>query len=164
MTKHTTKFNWPLAACVAVQVTGLALFGFQFFVTVFETSLRTSWAFQELAEISAFLALLIGTIASTALLYRGKRRERRMQSQLDAASHRFQQVIEEQFLQWGFTAAEVEIGVLMIKGLSIAEIAELRRRSPATIKAQNSSIYQKSGLANRAQLVSYFVEELTSGF
>ncbi|MGB0799053.1 MAG: helix-turn-helix transcriptional regulator, partial [Planktomarina sp.] len=98
------------------------------------------------------------------LLFRAKQREEVMHGKLVQASSRFQEVIELQFVEWGFSATESEIGILLIKGLSIAEIAEIRNRSQATIKAQNTSIYNKSGMANRAQLVSYFVEELTSGF
>lgn len=120
--------------------------------------------FHEIAELSALLALIVGVVALGFVLRRYQKRQDRMQSQLDAASVRFGEVIEAQFKAWSFTEAEVEIGMLLIKGLSIAEIAELRARSQATVKAQNTAIYQKSGLANRAQLVSYFVEELTSGF
>lgn len=154
-----------IVLCFFAQLGGLGLYGFKFYLTVAgPIGFRPSWVFHEVAELAAILALSFGILGSAYLLTQFRKREARLQSQLDVASERFLQVILEQFETWGFTEAEQEIGLLLIKGLSIAQIAELRSRSQATVKAQNSSIYQKSGLRNRSQLVSYFVEELTAGF
>ncbi|MGB1236136.1 MAG: response regulator transcription factor, partial [Planktomarina sp.] len=147
----------------AAQATGLGLYGTQFLVSVFGTQTQVSWMFHEVAQLAAFLALVLGTVLSAVLLASSFRRQEKLEYQVDAARKRFQDILHKQFADWDLTEAETEIGMLMIKGLSIAEIAELRGRSQATVKAQNSAIYQKSGMANRAQLVSYFVEDLTSG-
>lgn len=154
---------WLILACFLAQSVGLGLYGTKFLVSVFGTTTKTSWLFHEISELAAFIALILGTVFTAILLVQLLRRQQKLEYQVDAASKRFQDVIMAQFKDWDFTDAEVEIGMLLIKGLSIAEIAELRGRSQATVKAQNSAIYQKSGMANRAQLVSYFVEELTSG-
>jgi len=160
----TTKLRVLLACSFFAQAVGLILYGYQLWVLVFARSQQISWVFYEFTEVAAFVALFVGTIVSLVAFRRLSERTVRLESKLDAAASRFHDVIVDQFKDWGFTEAECEIGMLMIKGMSIAEIADLRGRSQATVKAQNSSIYHKSGLANRAQLVSYFVEELTSGF
>ena len=54
--------------------------------------------------------------------------------------------MENQFQEWGMTATEREIGLLMLKGLSHREIAELRGTSEVTTRQQAQSIYQKSSL------------------
>ncbi len=162
MTSRTTTLVL-VVACLMAQIIGLGLYGIQFFVSVFGVGFQTSWMFHEIAELAAFFALLIGVCLTGFVVMGFQKRQSRLEYQVDAASQRFQDVIVAQFTEWGFTDAEQEIGMLMIKGMSIAEIAELRGRSQATVKAQNTAIYQKSGLNNRAQLVSFFVEELTSG-
>lgn len=156
-------FRALIVICGACQILGMALYGTQFLVSVFGTKTTISWVFHEIAEVTAFLALVLGSVLTLILISGLLRRQEKLEYQVDAASQRFQDVILQQFSEWDLTEAEAEIGMLLIKGMSIADIANLRGRSQATVKAQNSAIYQKSGLANRSQLVSYFVEELTSG-
>ena len=55
---------------------------------------------------------------------------------------------------------EVIEALLLIKGLSLAEIAALRETREGTIKAQSNAIYRKAEVAGRAQLVSLFIEDL----
>lgn len=62
--------------------------------------------------------------------------------------------------QRGLTPAEQETAILIVKGVSIAEMAETTGRGEGTIKAQSSATYQKSGLAGGVQFVSYFIAEL----
>ena len=68
--------------------------------------------------------------------------------------------IQRQFDDWGLTPAEAEIAGLMLKGLSLKDIAGLRRTSEATIRQQAQGVYRKSGLSNRAELSAYFLEDL----
>ena len=68
--------------------------------------------------------------------------------------------IQRQFDEWGLTPAESDIAGLMLKGLSLKDIAGLRRTSEATIRQQAQGIYRKSGLSNRAELSAYFLEDL----
>lgn len=70
------------------------------------------------------------------------------------------EAIDAQFRDWGLTPAEADIAGLMLKGVSLADIAALRRTSEATIRQQAQSVYRKSGLANRAELAAYFLEDL----
>ena len=68
--------------------------------------------------------------------------------------------IKDQFDAWQLTGGEVDIAVLMLKGLSHKEIARLRETSEATVRQQATAIYRKSGLASRAELSAFFLEDL----
>ena len=68
--------------------------------------------------------------------------------------------ISTQFDIWKLTKVEKEIGMLLIKGFPTKEIGLIRMRSEKTIREQASSIYQKSGLKNRAELASFFIEDI----
>ncbi len=70
------------------------------------------------------------------------------------------QAIEDQFKQWHLTTAEIDVAGLMLKGMSLKEIALARDTSEATIRQQAQSIYRKSGLSGRAELSAYFLESL----
>lgn len=68
--------------------------------------------------------------------------------------------IERQFALWNFTAAEQEVGFLLLKGFGHKEIAALRGASEATIRQQASSLYRKAVLSGRAGLSAHFLEQL----
>ncbi len=68
--------------------------------------------------------------------------------------------IQKQFDIWQLTPAEAEVGMLMLKGLSHAEIAHLRNASERTIRDQARAIYRKSGVAGRTELSAFFLEDL----
>ncbi|MEZ4752758.1 MAG: LuxR C-terminal-related transcriptional regulator [Bdellovibrionota bacterium] len=70
------------------------------------------------------------------------------------------QEIEKQFNNWGLSEAENQVGLLMIKGLSHKEIAELRGTAEATVRQQARNIYQKSNLPGKAAFSAYFLEDL----
>jgi DNA-binding CsgD family transcriptional regulator len=72
------------------------------------------------------------------------------------------QEVERQFTAWNLTAAEKETAYLLLKGLSLKEIAQVRDVSEKTVKQHNLTIYQKSGLAGRAELSAFFLEDLLS--
>lgn len=68
--------------------------------------------------------------------------------------------IQKQFSRWGLTQAESEIGLLMLKGFSHQEIAELRQASERTVREQARAVYRKAGLHNKAALSAFFLEDL----
>ena len=55
-----------------------------------------------------------------------------------------------QFDAWSLTPAEADIAGLLLKGVSLRDIAVLRRTSEATIRQQAQSVYRKSGLGGPA--------------
>jgi DNA-binding NarL/FixJ family response regulator len=70
------------------------------------------------------------------------------------------QVIDEQFTKWSLTEAEKEVGLLMLKGLSHKEIANIRNSSEKTVRQQAGALYSKSGLDGKSQLSAFFLEDL----
>src|SRR3954464_9050686 len=70
------------------------------------------------------------------------------------------EAIDRQFVTWRLTEAERDVGLLILKGLSLKEIAAARVTSERTIRAQARSIYAKAGLSGRAALSAFFLEDL----
>ncbi len=68
--------------------------------------------------------------------------------------------IEHQFTRWNLTAAEAEVGLFLLKGLSLKEIATMRRTSERTVREQARALYRKSGLSGRSSLSAFFLEDL----
>ncbi len=68
--------------------------------------------------------------------------------------------IQKQFSRWGLTQAESEIGLLILKGFSHQEIANLRGASERTVREQARVLYRKAGLAGKAELSAFFLEDL----
>ena len=68
--------------------------------------------------------------------------------------------MDKQFQEWGMTAAEQEIGMLILKGLSHKEIAMLRATSDATVRQQAQSVYRKAGVPGKTAFSAYFLDGL----
>ncbi len=68
--------------------------------------------------------------------------------------------IDKHFSLWNLTSAERDIGLLLLKGYSHKEIAQLRETSDRTIRHQAASLYSKADLDGRAQLSAFFLEDL----
>ena len=68
--------------------------------------------------------------------------------------------IDRQCERWGLSAAEKEIALLLLKGLSLKEIAAVRQTSERTVRQQAQSIYRRSSLGGRAELAAFFLEDL----
>lgn len=73
------------------------------------------------------------------------------------------EAIAGQFEDWKLTQSEREVGLLMLKGFSHAEIASLRGTTEATVRHQARAIYQKSGMPGRSAFCAYFLEDLLPG-
>ncbi len=125
------------------------------------------------------LVLLLTCILSTLWLIRGisrfsQRSIDQLATEIDHSQgqlHSLQQAhdsvlqglalrISAQFDAWQLTHSEREIGLLLIKGLAMKEIAEVRGTSERTIREQSRKIYQKAQLSGRSSLAAYFLEDL----
>ncbi|HET9594124.1 MAG TPA: sigma factor-like helix-turn-helix DNA-binding protein [Anaeromyxobacteraceae bacterium] len=69
-------------------------------------------------------------------------------------------VIDQQFDRWGLSAAQREVALLVLKGFSYKEIADLRETTERTVRNQAQAIYRKGGLSNRAEMAAFFIEDL----
>ena len=68
--------------------------------------------------------------------------------------------LDIQFQDWDLTAAEREVGLLILKGLSHREIAALRATTEATVRQQAQSIYRKAKLPGKTAFSAFFLEDL----
>lgn len=75
-------------------------------------------------------------------------------------SNEFLSHIDQQFNKWNFTRSEKEIALLLIKGLSMKEIADIRGSSESTVRQQASLIYKKSHLGGRMELSAFFLDDI----
>ena len=114
-------------------------------------------------ELIGVIALILGAFVSLTLYRTLIERTAKVERELGAASGAFQVVVEEHFRNWQLTDAERDVALLSIKGSSVSDIAEMRHTRAGTIRAQCAAIYRKSGVSNRAELVSVMIEELIAG-
>ncbi|SRR6056297_1578011 len=70
------------------------------------------------------------------------------------------EAIRAQFETWELSEAEAQIGLLLLKGLSLKEIAKVRGTGERTVREQARAIYRKAGLAGRSELSAFFLEDL----
>lgn len=82
------------------------------------------------------------------------------QNKAESLSKGITDAISEQFDEWSLSPAEQDVSFLLLKGMSIQEIAEIRKTSERTVRQQASEIYKKSGLTGRAQLSAFFLEDM----
>jgi len=70
------------------------------------------------------------------------------------------QAIDQQLSKWQLSPAEKEVAFLLLKGLSLKEIAEIRHTTEKTARVQSMAIYSKAELAGRSELSAFFLEDL----
>ncbi len=144
-----------------VQIACAAFFLSDIVLTMFGIRSRPiSWQSRELLEIGAGLGLILGVGLGAAALQRTMKRQRLAEERLRRASGVFMDLLNERFDDWGLTAAERDVALFAIKGMSTQEIATLRSTSEGTVKAQTNAIYRKAGVTGRPQLLSLFIEDL----
>jgi DNA-binding CsgD family transcriptional regulator len=67
---------------------------------------------------------------------------------------------DRQFERWALSPAEKEVALLLLKGLSHKELAEVRSITEATARQQARAVYKKAGLSGRHDLAAFFLEDL----
>jgi DNA-binding CsgD family transcriptional regulator len=155
--KRTTVFILLLvtqAACVAFVMVDILSTAFAILPN------PLSWNLRELMEIGALLGLFLGLIFGAILVRSSLRDLHAAEGRLDRAAAAFEDLLEEKFVGWGLTRAERDVAVFAIKGMSVPEIAQLRKTSEGTVKAQTAAIYRKAGVSGRPQLLSLFIEDM----
>ena len=105
-------------------------------------------------------ALVLGILFGAHSLRRTIDLLRAQDQALQVARGALSDVIDRQFQAWALTPAERDVGFLALKGLDVAEIAELRGAAQGTVRAQLTRIYSKAGVSGRAQFAAFFVEDL----
>lgn len=127
-----------------------------------------------LTEAFVMVLALVGLVLLWRQLRLVQHRAERLKIDLEAArkeAQRFREeahdalrglgeAIDRQFTRWSLSKAEREVGLLLLKGLSHKEIAEVRSTSETTVRQQALALYRKSGLASRTELSAFFLEDL----
>lgn len=85
---------------------------------------------------------------------------RRWRSRYQSTIRGLSEAIEEQFGLWQLSAAEAQVALLLLKGLSFKEIAAARHTSERTVREQARAAYRKAGLGGRSELAAFFLEDL----
>ncbi len=156
--------NRPLliSAIFALQVVCAVVFASQTFSALIGFA-PFPWRLREAIEIGTAFGLLLGALLGGVMLRQSLKRTEAVEAQLRAVSGAFMDLLEERFADWGLTPAERDVALFAIKGMSTAEIAELRQTSEGTVKAQTNAIYRKAGVSGRPQLLSLFIDDLMQG-
>lgn len=71
-------------------------------------------------------------------------------------------LIDLQLDSWSLSESEKDVAILLIKGLTMKEIAQLRGTHDKTVRQQATNIYKKSGLTGRNDLSAFFLEDILS--
>ncbi len=90
------------------------------------------------------------------------RREERdaWRSSAETALEGMGRAIDRQFTDWELTPAERDVALLLLKGHSHKAIGKETQRSSQTVRQHAAAVYKKAGLAGRAELSAYFLEDL----
>ncbi len=154
----------------------LILFLISLFITidVFDDMKEGSSAVHLSFEIFLSLLSLIGffiVLKNSFFLKKELKNEKIRSAKLDTEKNEWKlksqkyieglsQSIDEELNKWKLTNAEKEVALLLLKGLSLKEIAEIRNTTEKTARLQSMSVYSKSELKGRSELQAYFLEDL----
>ncbi len=84
----------------------------------------------------------------------------RLGAEVEAMSSGVRALVDLHFARWKLTAAEREVAILVLKGLSYKEVAESRATSEHTVRNQAYAIYRKAGLGSRTEMAAFFLEQM----
>ncbi len=115
-----------------------------------------------LIESLVFLAILTLTVVELKRASRLNAEVLQGQQQVARLSGELLTVMRNQFAEWELSPSESEVALLLIKGLSMKEIAEARHVKEKTIRQQATGIYGKSRCVGRHELAAFFIEDLLS--
>ena len=116
----------------------------------------------DILEAMVVVAMALSIVFTITQIRRMLQRQRRMEDQIKIASGAFVAMLDQYFDTWKLTPAERDVALFLIKGMSFSDIAQMRNTREGTVKAQCNAIYNKADVTGRAQLLSFFIEELLS--
>ncbi len=125
-------------------------------------------------EMLMFGLTIIGIVAQSIKIRNQKKKLSEIKTELElakiknhdwkqkteSAAAQIRQMIDDQFGLWHLSQSEKEVALLLIKGFSMKEIAEIRSTHEKTVRQQSVNIYKKSSLSGRQQLAAFFLEDI----
>jgi len=144
-------------ALIAVQTACAAIF---FLDVVRDIATPGGMDWHIFPEAMAVFAMLLGIAFEVYYLLHLLQRKASLERSVGMASAQLQDIIQNHFDDWKLTASERDVAALMIKGLSISEIAGVRGSADGTVKAHLNAIYRKSNARNRAEVLSHIMDAL----
>jgi len=129
---------------------------------LFHIDISIPWFDHGVVELVSVISLAVALVIIGRQIRRLVHEHHDARESVKVASGELLTVIYDKFKHWQLSPSEREIALLLIKGLTAQEIADMRNTRPGTVKSQSSTIYQKAGVRGRSELVAYFVEDLLS--
>jgi DNA-binding CsgD family transcriptional regulator len=168
LAQQIRRFVQPSPQAVIIGVVGLLacilFFATDVVVDVFEHYFEDDAYEPEESVYLIFEALAVVVLTYCVLLLFGYVRflNARAEESIETISllrGQFQRILEERFDSWELTGAERDVAMLIVKGLSQAEIAEIRGVSVGTVKAQSGALFKKTGVSSKSELMSVLLDE-----
>ena len=119
-----------------------------------------SWLVHEIIALATFFGFVVGGFLIWRSYQFSQKSRDEIERLLRSAQGEFFEMLNLQFDRWQLSDAEKDVALLTVKGMTVNEIAELRRTSPGTIKSQNNSIYRKADVKSRTQLLGKLIDRL----
>lgn len=110
-------------------------------------------------ETCAVVALFLGILSVLQYTKVLSEQAAKANKSLAALKVDFDNFVQQQFTQWGLTEAEKDVALLLLRGMSTSDIADLRSSTTGTVKVQSHKVFGKSGVTSRVEFMSLFMEE-----
>ena len=110
-------------------------------------------------EFLAVIGLLFGSISMWNSLQTSIHSNIKAIETINIQKGYFDEVAQARYVEWKFTKSEMDVARLILRGLSLKEIAVARNVSIGTVKSQTNAILKKSGTENRAGFLGLFIDE-----
>jgi DNA-binding CsgD family transcriptional regulator len=111
-------------------------------------------------EAGVFIAVLLALGAEAFRVIKLLTSESTNQEVITRLRKHLSEILNEEFERWHLSKAETEIALLLVKGLSMREIASLRNVKEKSIRQQATGIYTKANVSSRYELTAHFIEDL----
>lgn len=153
-----------MLAGIGASLSSMAFFGYDVITDILKhSSAAMSYSSGELVhlifEILAVLGLGYASLTLRAHWRLLQAEATQSQETIQILRGSFDAALHEKFDEWRLTKAERDVTLLMIRGLSVADIASARKTAQGTIKAQSTSIFRKIGVASKTELMSAIIDE-----
>lgn len=122
--------------------------------------METGITVEVVMECLVAVALAGGVIVGARHLVKLTRERRARDASLQVARGALADHVLARFADWGLSRSEAEVAIFALKGLQIAEIANLRQSAQGTVRSQLSQVYGKAGVGSQSALIALFFDDL----